>query len=156
MKIIDASLLDQLTLQAQSHSRRRKNWNFHASDDHTCHRLLNAIEPDSYIRPHRHLDPAKDETFVVLRGRLGILLFDDAGTVQSRVLLEPGGEAVGVDIPHGVFHTAVSLEGGTIFFEAKAGPYIPLTAAEQASWAPLDATPEVAAYLASLKQLFGR
>jgi cupin fold WbuC family metalloprotein len=34
---------------------------------------------DTYIPPHRHLDPNKDETFVVLRGLLGLVLFDDAG-----------------------------------------------------------------------------
>ena len=153
MKIIDQPLLDELTGQARQHSRLRKNWNVHQSDDHACHRLLNAIEPDSYIRPHRHLDPAKDETFVIVRGRLGIILFDDAGAVQETVLLAARG-TIAADIPHGRFHTAVSLEEGTIFFEAKAGPYRPLSPEEQAGWSPQDSTPEAGAYLAGLKRHF--
>jgi len=94
------------------------------------------MEPASYIRPHRHLDPFKDETFMVVRGRLGILVFDDNGAVTGKLLLVAGGENIGADIPSGVFHTAVSLQDGTIFFEAKAGPYTPLTEFEKAPWAP--------------------
>lgn len=155
MKIIDQPLLDELTGQARQHSRLRKNWNVHQSDDHACHRLLNAIEPDSYIRPHRHLDDEKDETFVLLRGRLGIVMFAADGQVTETVLLAPDTGNLGVDIPHGVYHTAVSLASGTVFFEAKAGPYLPLDQAEQAPWAPADAAPQaVAWYLNQLRQLF--
>jgi cupin fold WbuC family metalloprotein len=153
MQTVDQALLDRLTEQARHNPRRRQNWNIHPSDDSICQRLLNAIEPDSYIRPHRHLDPAKDETFVLLRGKLGILLFDSDGAIEEAVLLAPGA-TVSVDIPHGLFHTAVCLAPGTVFFEAKAGPYLPLTAAEKAAWAPDDGSSQVAAYLAALRQRF--
>ena len=53
--------------------RLRRNANFHKSESEPANRLLNAIEPGSYIRPHRHLDPNKDETMVVLKGSLGML-----------------------------------------------------------------------------------
>lgn len=154
MKIIGRQLLNTITAQAQENPRLRKNYNLHPSDDFCCHRLLNAIEPDSYIRPHRHLDPTKDESFVVLRGKLGIITFDENGTVMERATLAVANETLIADIPHGVFHTAVSLEKGTIFFEAKAGPYIPLNEEEKAPWAPEDGVPEVPDYLAGLKALF--
>ncbi|HTG82888.1 MAG TPA: WbuC family cupin fold metalloprotein, partial [Geobacteraceae bacterium] len=57
MKIIDQHLLDQLSAEAANNPRLRKNHNIHPSDDFCCHRLFNAVEPGSYIRPHRHLDP---------------------------------------------------------------------------------------------------
>ncbi len=154
MKIVDRKLLEQLSTQARENPRLRKNWNIHPSDDFCCHRLLNAIEPGSYIRPHRHLDHTKDETFLIVRGRLGVIMFDEAGLVAKKVLLEAAGDTLAVDIPHGLFHTAVSLDPGTIFFEAKAGPYLPLAEGEKAGWAPEDGTPAVAAYLSSLVQLF--
>lgn len=154
MKIIDRQLLDGLTDAARENRRLRQNWNLHTDDDFPAHRLLNAMEPDSYIRPHRHLDPMKDETFMVVRGRLGVVLFADEGSVTATMLLEACGEVVGVDIPSGCFHTVVSLEAGAVFFEAKAGPYRPLTAAETAPWAPAESSPQVAAYLESLKNLF--
>jgi cupin fold WbuC family metalloprotein len=154
MKIIDQKNLDQLSAEAAENPRLRINLNIHPSDDFCCHRLFNAIEPGSYIPPHRHLDPAKDETFVIIRGQLGVIIFDDGGRMVTTTLLSAGGEVVAADIPHGAFHTAVSLEQGTIFFEAKAGPYLPLTDQEKAHWAPQDGTPETAAYLEFLKSLF--
>lgn len=154
MKIIDQELLDTLSAQAAGTPRLRKNLNIHPSDDFCCHRLFNAVEPESYIRPHRHLDPAKDETFVIVRGKLGVIMFDEGGKVVEQVLLSAGGDSIAADLPHGAFHTAVSLEKGTIFFEAKAGPYLPLTDREKAPWAPEDGTPAAAAYLESLKGLF--
>jgi cupin fold WbuC family metalloprotein len=154
VRIIDNEQLDALTAQALANPRLRKNLNIHLTDDSCCHRLFNAIEPNSYIRPHRHLDPAKDETFVIIRGKLGVIMFDDDGRITGTSTLVPEG-TVALDIPHGRFHTAVSLEEGTIFFEAKAGPYIPLDDAEKAPWAPGDGTGEDAAgYLASLKGMF--
>lgn len=154
MLLIDQPRLDALTAKARHHPRRRQNWNIHPSDDFCCHRLLNAVEPGSYIRPHRHLDPSKNETFVILRGRLGVLLFTDEGQVEERILLEDGGTNVALDIPFGCYHGALSLSPGTIFFEAKAGPYLPLTEDERAPWAPPDGHPEAVAYLAALELLF--
>jgi cupin fold WbuC family metalloprotein len=154
MKIIDQKQLDQLSAEAAENPRLRKNLNIHPSDDFCCHRLFNAVEPGSYIRPHRHLDPAKDETFVIIRGRLGVVMFDGGGRVVKTALLSAGGEVVAADLPHGAFHTAVSFEPGTIFFEAKAGPYRPLTDQEMAHWAPQDGMPEAAGYLEFLKSLF--
>jgi cupin fold WbuC family metalloprotein len=155
MKIINRQLLDDISARARGNARLRQNWNIHPHDGFPAHRLLNAMEPDSYIRPHRHLDPLKDETFMLVRGRLGIIVFDDDGTVAETLLLDVNGENLGVDLPSGCFHTAVSLAEGTIFFEAKAGPYIPLEEGEKAPWAPEDSSPAAAPYLHSLKSLFG-
>lgn len=154
MKIIGQKQLDELSAQARANPRLRKNYNLHPSDDFCSHRLFNAIEPGSYIRPHRHLDPTKDETFVIIRGVLGVIIFDDKGGVAVTARLAPAGESIAVDIPQGQFHTAVSLAPGTIFFEAKAGPYLPLAEAEKPSWAPEDGTPAAVDYLNRLVSLF--
>ncbi|HTZ00056.1 MAG TPA: WbuC family cupin fold metalloprotein [Rhodocyclaceae bacterium] len=152
--LIDQALLDALRGEALQAPRLRKNRNFHSGDDFPAHRLLNAMEPGSYIAPHRHLDPRKDETMAVLRGRLGLVLFDDAGRVVRTEVLAPGGPAFGVDIVHGTWHTVLALEPGTVFLEAKAGPYRPFTAEERSPWAPAENSPEVGDYLARLTGLF--
>jgi len=154
IQLINQDLLDQVSAQAQASPRRRKNYNFHVSETDGCNRLLNAIEPDSYIQPHCHHDAGKDESLVVVRGRVGVVFFDAHGAITSQAVLASGGEAVGVNIPHGVFHTLVALEPGSVFFEAKAGPYAPLTAREKAPWAPAEGDPQAAAFLARLRQLF--
>lgn len=152
--LIDDALLDAVSAEAKASPRRRRNRNFHQGDEAPAHRLLNAIEPGSYVMPHRHLDAHKDETLLVLRGRLGLVLFDDAGGVVRTAVLGDNGAARGVDIPLGTWHSVVALEAGTIFLEAKAGPYRPFTAAERASWAPGEGTAEAAAYQRGLAGLF--
>lgn len=154
MKVITTELLKQVAAEAVKSPRLRKNYNLHKSDNSVCHRLLNAIEPASYIRPHRHLDPEKDEAFILMSGRLGIILFSDDGEVTDTVMLSCENGNLAADIPHGIFHTAVSLESGTVFYEAKAGPYLPLTEAETAKWAPVDSSEEAVPYLKRLQALF--
>jgi cupin fold WbuC family metalloprotein len=154
IQLIDRSLLDATTAAARTASRGRKNHNFHTPASDAANRLLNAVEPGSYIQPHRHLDPSKDETFVVLRGRFGLIVFDDAGTVTETVVLEPGGDIVGAHLPAGTFHTLVSLSPQSVFFESKAGPYAPIAEAERAPWAPREGEPAAAAYLKRLEHLF--
>jgi len=152
--LIDDTLLDLVCAEAAASPRRRKNRNFHPRDDHPGHRLLNALMADTYIPPHRHLDPNKDETYVVLRGLIGLVLFDDSGTVVRTAKVGAGGAAIGVDVAHGTWHTAIALADNTVFLEAKAGPYLPFTEAERAPWAPAENSPEAAAYLERLKARF--
>jgi cupin fold WbuC family metalloprotein len=154
VKIVTGDLLNQVSEEARTSPRLRKNHNIHPSDTSRCHRLLNAIEPLSYIRPHRHQDPEKDEAFILMKGRLGIIIFSPEGEVIETVVLSRENGNLAADIPHGVFHTAVSLESGTVFYEAKAGPYLPLTDAEQAAWARRDTDPFAPAYLERLRDLF--
>ncbi len=153
-RLIDDGLLDATVLAARNSPRRRKNHNFHPSDEFPSHRLLNAIEPDSYIAPHRHLDQNKDETMLVLRGCLGLLVFNDEGEVIQAIALKAGGKTMGVDIPHGCWHTVLALESGTIFLEAKAGPYLALDEAERAHWAPQENEANAQATLAKWQALF--
>ena len=151
---IDSALLNAISAQAEASPRRRKNHNFHADNAAPCHRLLNAIEADSYVAPHRHATADKDETILALRGKMGMVFFDESGNVTAQTLIEPSGPVMAVDIPHGVFHTVVALASGSVFFEAKAGPYQALTPEERAPWAPVEGAQESAAYLEKLKALF--
>ena len=70
MKLIDKQLLDDVSRQAQKSDRLRKNYNFHESLDDKCHRFLNAVEPGTVVPIHRH--PMKDESFVILRGKVRV------------------------------------------------------------------------------------
>lgn len=146
--------LDGLSELAAASTRRRKNFNFHYSDADPSHRLLNAMEPDSYIQPHRHLDPNKDETLLVIRGRIGMIIFDDSGRVECSAVLESGGDPALVNIPSRIYHTWVSLEEGSVFFETKAGPFIPLSPEEKAPWAPEENSAKAPEYLEVLRNLF--
>jgi len=150
-RLLTRALLDDASAAARGAPRLRRNVNLHQGESEPCNRLLNAIEPGSYVAPHRHLDPTKDESIVAVRGRLGVAFFDDAGRIESAAVLEPGGACFGVDVPHGTFHSVVALEPGTVFFESKAGPYAALADAERAAWAPAEGSPSAVSYLRELE-----
>jgi len=84
----------------------------------------------------------------VLKGRLGLLLFDEQGALTGTRILEAGGECMGVDLPPGVYHGLVALDPNTIMFECKAGPYRQLVEGEHAAWAPREGEPGAAEYQA--------
>jgi cupin fold WbuC family metalloprotein len=91
---------------------------------------------------------------VVIRGRFGLILFDEHGAITHRVVLDCAGPTFGVTIPHGTFHSLVALAPGSVFFESKGGPYAALTSDERAEWAPAEQGPGAADYLAALQALF--
>lgn len=85
MKLIDKNLLDEVSAQAKASPRLRMNYNFHHSLDELCHRMLNAVEPGTEIPIHRH--PEKDESFVILRGKVRSTTYNDDGSIiESRTL----------------------------------------------------------------------
>ena len=123
MKVIDKELLDSVSEQAKESPRLRMNFNFHQSLEDKCHRFLNAVEPGTVVPIHRH--PTKDESFVLLRGKVRVTTHNDDGTIKESVVLNPNEGLYGVDIPKGVWHKVESLESGSVFFECKEGPFVP-------------------------------
>lgn len=150
MRILDNDLLAQLSAQAGKAPRLRQNYNLHASPEEPCQRLLIAIEPGSYVRPHRHLRDPKPECLLGMSGRLALVLFDDSGTIEQLVPFGPGEGVAGVDIPAGVWHSVVALESGSVLFEAKQGPYRPVEEEDFAPWAPQEGSCAAGDYLREL------
>ena len=67
MEIIDRKILEVLTEEAQNSERKRKNKNYHEGESDPVQRMLNAFEPDTYVRPHTHLNPDKREVFIIYK-----------------------------------------------------------------------------------------
>ena len=121
MEIIDEQLLKDLSAQAQISPRLRMNHNFHQSLEDKCHRFLNALEPGTSIPIHHH--PTKDETFILLRGKVRVLTCNGQCEVLENVLLSHESGRHGVNIPKNVWHTIQCLESA-ILFECKEGPFV--------------------------------
>lgn len=134
MKLITEELLDNVTAQAKENARLRMNYNFHETMDAPVHRMLNALEPGTYLPPHRHSD--KEETYLVLRGRLMAFFYDEEGNVTEKICLNPLEGRYGLEIPPRTWHSIIALESGTVIFEIKKGPYQPLSPEDMATWAP--------------------
>ena len=150
---LDQALFAQLAEKAAANPRGRQHHNFHQMEE-PCHRMAVGLQPSTYIPPHRHLSDDKAETLLVLKGRLGVLIFDEAGQVVAKRVLEMGADTLGVDLPARVYHGLVVLEADSILFECKAGPYKPVGEGEQASWAPREGEPGVAEYQAWMRAQF--
>ena len=120
--IIDKNLLDKVSAQAKESPRLRMNYNFHQSLEDKCHRFLNAVEPGTKVEIHRH--PTKDESFVLLRGRVRVNIYNDDGSIIEDVVLSQENGNYGVDIPKNVWHKLESLESGSVIFECKEGPFV--------------------------------
>ncbi|MBT8766150.1 WbuC family cupin fold metalloprotein [Metapseudomonas boanensis] len=152
-RYLDQGLFSELAEKAAASPRKRQHHNFHEMDE-PCHRLAVGLQPGTYIPPHRHLSADKAECLLVLKGRLGLLIFDEQGAVLEQRELVAGGDCVGVDLPPGLFHALVVLEPDSLLFECKAGPYRPLGDGEQANWAPREGDPGAVDYLAWMCSLF--
>lgn len=142
MKVFSASHIDELVRRAETATRLRQHQNIHASYDEPCQRLFNAIEPGSYMRPHRHFAVPRDELLVAVRGLMALVTFDDAGHVKSVVRF--GSEkfwsdvAFGVEVELETWHTVLALVPGSVLLEVKAGPFDPAQPKDLADWAPCE------------------
>lgn len=153
MKIIDEHLLDETREKALQSPRLRMNYNFHERLDDPVNRLLNVMEPGTYLPPHRHLDPDKDETFLILRGKVALFTFDDEGNIIKKLVMDPKAGVYGADIPAGTWHTLLVMEPGSVIFEAKPGPFSPLAPEHIGPWSPkADDEEGVRMYLEYLSQ----
>lgn len=112
--------------------------------------MVNAIEPFSYIHPHKHENPDKREVFIILRGRLAAIFFNEKGEVSEHFILDNKGKNYGVEIPPRTWHTFISLESGTVVYELKDGPYFPLNDKNFAPWAPRENDPKCRDYIKKL------
>jgi cupin fold WbuC family metalloprotein len=149
IQLIDQALLDETLARARNAPRGRTNHNFHPDMASNPHRFLNAWTRGSYAAPHRHLAVPKPESFVVLRGELGLFIFDDGGKVTEHHVLGRDG-LIGIDVAPGIWHTVACVSDIAVCFEVKAGPYDAATDKEFAPWAPREGDPQAAAYLEQL------
>jgi cupin fold WbuC family metalloprotein len=154
MKIFDVLYLDDLTGQAKVSPRLRQHRNVHQSYQDASQRLFNAIEPGSYIRPHRHASDPRDELLVAVRGVMAMVAFDDQGAVTGvlRFGTERHGDemAVGAEVSSSTWHTVIALEPGCVLLEVKAGPFDTNQPKDLAPWAPEESSDAASAYLGRL------
>ena len=122
--IINKTLLDSVSKQAKESPRLRMNYNLHEKLTDSTHRFFNAMEPGTVVPIHRHQNCA--ETFILVRGSMRVVLYDDDRNVIEDTILSAGGDNYGIHIPIGVWHWVDILESGTVTFEVKEGPYEPL------------------------------
>lgn len=123
---INNAILDKLTEQAKASPRLRMHLDLRNSPEDQSQRILNAIEPGSPERIHRHRHTS--ETVVCLRGRVLEEFYDDLERMCTDAIeLSPNGPNVAINVPIGQWHSIRALESGTVVLAVKDGPYEPLS-----------------------------
>ncbi len=150
---IDNKLIDTVIAQAKESPRLRMNYNFHPDLSDPVQRLINALEPWTYIRPHKHY--SKEESFVLLRGTVLAVVFNDDGTIRDHFVLNAATGNLGVEFEENFFHMLTALESGSAVYEIKEGPFVPHTEGSSAPWAPQEGTSEAKSFLISVFNRLG-
>ncbi len=120
------------------------------TQDARVQRLVNFMQPGTYIQPHCHPEPHATESICLLHGALEIILFQEDGTITSHHLLTK--EMPLFDIEPGIWHGMVVHEEDTVVFEVKQGPYNANTDKYFAKWAPVEGDPKAPFFLSKLSQ----
>jgi cupin fold WbuC family metalloprotein len=144
IQVLNSELIRMLIERARQSPRLRTNHNFHNSMEDNPHRFLNVMLRGTYIAPHRHTDPPKSESFLVLEGELAFFTFEHNGSIASTNIL--GRDAIGIDIQPGVWHTLMVLSPHAVCYEVKPGPYSATHDKDFALWAPREGDPAVPVY----------
>ncbi len=155
VKKIDEKLLSEVIQEARSRERKRANYNFHATLEDPINRMLNAFEPGTYAQPHKHENPDKREIFILLKGKLAMVFFDDSGSIAGHVVLSRTSGEYGVEVPPKVWHSVIALEPGTVVYEIKDGPYIQAGDKDFADWAPKEGDAGCERYLDGILKELG-
>jgi len=133
---INDELLENVSTKAKKSQRKRKNHNFHENASDTLQRMLNAIEPETYVCPHKHENPDKIEVFILLKGKALVVEFDNFGNISDFVVLSHQSGNFAVEIKPKIYHSIISLETETVVYELKNGPYNVEDDKYFADWAP--------------------
>ena len=154
LAVVSRRAVREAAAYARESPRRRVVAPYHRSERDTLHRMLNAVQPDSYVRPHCHRDPPKAEAWIVLQGSVLFFTFEDTGRVTQYLRLEAGGEQFGVDLAAGVYHSFIALEPDTVIYEVKDGPYERASDKAFPAWAPEEGTSEASAFMDTLLRTY--
>ena len=147
---IGDSDLKTLKAAVKASAKARARINAHPDGEDALHEMIIAIDPTSYIRPHKH--PGKSESFHIIHGEVDIVVFTDDGEIDRIVRLgAPGsGRSFYYRMSTPFFHTLIIRSDLLIVHEITNGPFRP-QATVYAGFAPDDSDPAKAgAYQAEL------
>lgn len=147
---INETLVNNVITQANQSQRKRKNYNFHKDENDLLQRMLNVLNISTYARPHKHENPDKREVFVILKGKIAVLEFNDSGKIIDYIILSQKTGNYAVEIIPKTWHSIIALENNSVVYEIKDGPYDSNTDKVFPDWAPEETNKTSVGYLNNL------
>jgi cupin fold WbuC family metalloprotein len=150
LKEISRKDLEALQLKASQSPRKRMNFNYHDDAGDPMQRMLHAMQPGTYVQPHKHENPDKREAFIVLTGTFVLIEYGDTGEIINSVVLDRDIGIYGAEVPPRTWHSLIALAENSVVYEIKDGPYSPIDDKNFASWAPREGDAKCLPYLQNL------
>ena len=135
---ITNQICNPLIKEASKSERKRMNFNFHQHFSDRIHRMIHATNPETYVQPHKHENPDKMETFIILKGRVLVIEFSETGEIIDNLILDPTIGNYGAEIQPKSWHTLITLEKDSLVYEIKDGPWNASDDKNFATWAPVE------------------
>ena len=152
ISVINQGIIQRVINSSRLSPRKRIILPFHKSPADSLHRMLNALQPASYVQPHRHLDPPKAESIIVLKGAIAYIQFKDNGEIEKIYHLSADSTEIGIDTESGIYHTFFAKVEDTVLFEVKPGPYEQGSDKDFAPWAPAEGDESAIDYMQKLHE----
>ena len=121
MKIIDDKLIEETAKKSRESSRKRDVFRLHESDSAKVQRLINVVQPESEVKPHKHEDT--DELFISLKGEIKVNEYDNQGIINKTCIISQNSHEIAVEIEAGTWHSLESLKPDSAVMIIMEGPY---------------------------------
>ena|SRR3989344_720457 len=144
-----SDITKETALESRSTPRKRKAFALTPQGFEQNNVFLNVLQPESYFSPQRY--KAKMITQTIVKGKLGILTFNDNGDIINRTVLQPNGVEKIVHGNH--YYCVIALEPDTALLEESFGKFDP-SDKQFAPWAPKENTPKALAFLEKARREF--
>ena len=146
---IDRVLLEQLKEESRGGNIRIC---LHDRPESDFHEMIILERRGKYYRPHKHLN---GESYHIMEGRLGVFIYDEAGTIVDQTELSPGKNLI-YRVGKHMLHSILPLSDLVIYHESKLGPFATEGASLFPDWAPPEEQTEaVQKFQAGLYARFG-
>jgi len=146
VKIIDADLIDRVVRESIISPRLRASVCLHTDQSDLMQRMVMALQPGTYMQPHKHVNPGKRELFTIYQGRVTVVIFGEDGQIMNTYVLACD-KIRTLELAAGLYHTLVPILGNTVVLEVKDGPWESVERDKTfAPWAPDEGSSDVLKY----------
>lgn len=136
--------------ESRKSARKRMILPLHRTQDAIVQRIVNFLQPGTYIRPHKHPRNFASESVYIERGAISLLIYNNDGTIQEKHWMHFNQPGKLIDIEPNVWHSMIVWYPDTVLFEFKRGPYDVNEDKYFAPWSPEEGSDEVESYLENL------
>ena len=120
---VNQEIIDFLKAKASNNLRKRARLCTHLGIDDVLHEMLIVHFKGTYVQPHKHI--GKSESFHMIEGALGVVIFDDTGKILQVIHMgEPSsGLMFYYRLSESYFHSVIPLTETVVFHETTNGPF---------------------------------